>query len=334
MRRRGDKVGVACGLRPLKVAACIHAGATNMPRKTIEDRYISEIIEGHDGESRGQLRAEKMRLKAIGAEDGETLGLIGERKKKIGPTEKSHDEAIAARQTVENEDLPTYGRKGHAGGTLFIMTADGAFIFWALCDVAGIDLTQGASDLSVMTALMIALVSILGVLVNSFCGFLVTSPSPRTKLVGFAALVTVAVTLGVMRTKSTVDTNFAFTIFGCIVTMVVGYVAGAVQRYLLPIIAAHRAHRRRLEIARRAEAEAKAKLDEANAALDQLEVRRRGLKAEAETLAAMPARRAARKSEIKKIQDARLKSIRYYHDLGRRLFGRKPADEGEGVSHD
>jgi hypothetical protein len=334
MRRHGNKVDVACGLRMRKIAACVHAGATNMPRRLIEDRIVSEIIEGREGEPRGQLRAEKARLKAIRAEDGEILIRIADREKRIGPAENVHDEGVAARQAIENEDLPAYSNKGQTIGTLVFMAADGSFMFWAFCDVAGIDLTQGVGDLAVTTAVMIILVSLLGVLVNSVCGFLATSPRPRLRLVGWLSLLTIAVTLGIMRAKSTAETNYAFTVFGCIVTMVAGYAAGAIQRRLLPIIGAHRAHRRRLEIAQKAESEAQAKLDEAHAAAEQLEERRRCLKAEAESLASMPARRATRKSEIEKIQDARLKSVRYYYDLGRRLFGRKPADEGEEASRD
>ncbi len=334
MRRHGNKVDVASELRMRKIAACIHAGATNMPRKIIEDRIVSEIIEGRDGEPCGRLRAEKARLKAIRTEDGEIVALVAERKKKIGPVERCLDEAVAARQAVENGELPSYSNKGQTIGTLVFVAADGSFMFWAFCDVAGIDLTQGVGDLAVTTAVMITLVSLLGVLVNSFCGFLATSPRPRLRLVGWASLLTIAVTLGVMRAKSTAETNYAFTVFGCIVTMVAGYAAGAIQRRLLPIIGAHRAHRRRLEIAQKAESEAQAKLDEVHAAVEQLEERRRCLKAEAESLASMPARRATRKSEIEKIQDARLKSVRYYYALGRRLFGRKPADEGEEASRD
>lgn len=332
MARHGDKVNVA-HLSFRKRAAIIHAGATNVPRRLIEDQITSEIVELRESEPRGQLRAEKVRLKAIRAEDVEILVIIAERKKKAALCEKNYDEAVADRRTVENERLPAYLGKGHTAIMVAFVAADGSFMYWAFCDVAGIDLTRGFSDLSIPTAFMIGLVSLLGVAVNSFAGFLATSPAPRTRLVGWAALLTIAVTLGVMRSASAPETNIAFTIFGCIVTLVAGYVAGAIQRRLLPIIAARRAHCHHLAVTQKTEVEAKAKLSEEQANIEQLEARRRELKAEAENIASMPARRAARKTELGRLQDGRVKAARYYHALGQRLFGRKPVEEDKEVPH-
>lgn len=330
MSKRNDKVNVAC-LSLRKRAALIHAGATNVPRKLVEDQMTSEIIDLRESEPRGQVRAEKARLRAIRTEDGELVVAIAEHNKKIVVYERSYEAAVADRRTVENEILPAYLGKGHTVVMIAFIAADGSFMFWAFCDVAGVDLTRGFSDLSIPTAVLISLVSLLGVAVNSFAGFLATSPAPRTRLVGWVGLLTIAATLGVMRSASAPEASIAFTIFGCIVTLVAGYVAGAVQRRLLPIIAAHRAHRHRLAVAHKTEAEAKAKLGGEQAAIERLEGHRRALKTEAENIAGMPARRAARKAELTQLQEARLKAARYYHALGQRLFGRKPADEDKEV---
>jgi hypothetical protein len=329
------RVDVARSLRLREKAVCFHAGSSDMPKKLVEDKILSTVIEDGSGDQRCQRRAENARLKTIRTQDKETIRQIAENKKKEAPAERICNETVAVRQAAENENLPPYG--GLRNGVLIALLAaamDGAFMYWALCDTAGIDLTQGFGDLSALLAIMLALVSFLGVIVNSLAGFVASSPaSMRRRLVGWISLFTIAITLGVMRAASTPETNYAFTIFGCVLTVVAGYFAGKIERKLLPLIAAHRVYHRRLALAQKAEAEAKDKLNTLLSATERLEAHRRGLRAEMENLAGMPARRAARNAEIEKIQSARLKAVRYYYALGQRFSGRTPNEEKEEVTN-
>ena len=332
MSENRKKVDVARDLRFREKWTCFHAGSSGMPRRLIEDKVASTIIEDGNSDRRGQRRAESARLKSIRTEDGAVLRQIAENKKKEGPAEQAHNKAVAARQSVENEDLPPYGSLRNGVPTALLAATDGAFVFWALCDAAGIDLSQGFGELSPFVAIMLALVSLLAVIVNSIAGFIATSPvSPRRRLGGWAFLLTIAITLAVMRAASTPETNYAFTILGCVLTVVAGYAAGAIQRKLIPILAAHRAHRRRVGLVEKAEGEAKTKLDTLLSATENLEVRRRGLQTEIENLANMPTSRAVRKTEIERIQASRLKAVRYYYALGQRFSGREHGEENVEV---
>jgi hypothetical protein len=333
MTRRRNNVDVAKELRFRAKAACFHAGATRVPRKIIEDKVVSTIVEGGKSDERAQRQAENARRKSIRIENGELGQEITENRKKVGPAEKAHAEAIATRQAAEHEDIPPYGGTRNGAPLALFAITDGAFNFWALCDVAGVDLTTGFGNLSPLVAVMLALVALLGVVGNTLAGFVATSPvSPRRRLIGWALLLAFAITLAVMRAESTPETNVAFTVFGCILSMVAGLAGGIIQRRILPIIAAHRAHARKVALAEKAEAEAKAKLDAVLFATDQLNGRRRSLRAEVENLACMPARRAARNAEIDKIQAARIKAVHYYYALGQRFSGRKTGDEKREVA--
>lgn len=332
MTRRRNDVDVAKELRIMAKVACFRAGVNNMPRKIIEEKVTSAIVEGGKVDDRAERQAENARRRTVRIEDGEVHQQILENKKMVGPAEKSHADTVAARQAAENEDVPPYGGIRNGAPLALFGSTDGAFIFWALCDVVGIDLTNGFTNLSPLVAVMLALVSLLGVVGNTLAGFVATSPvSPRRRLIGWALLLTFAITLAVMRAESTPETNVAFTVFGCILTMVAGLAGGIIQRRIVPIIAAHRAHARNVALSEKAEAEAKAKVDGILSVVDQLEGRRRNLRAEMERLASMPARRTARKAEIDKIQAARIKAVHYYYTLGQHFSGRKGGDEKKEV---
>ena len=326
-------VDVARGLRLREKAVCFHAGSSGMPEKLVEDKILSTIIEGGNGGQRDHKRTENARLKTIRTEDAEIVRQIADNKKKEVPAEKVFDETLAARQVVQNQKTPPYDGLRYGAPAALLMGADGAFMLWAFFDVAGVDLTRGFGDVSLLLAVMLALVALLGVIVNSLAGFIATSPvSPRRRLVGWTLLLTIAITLGVMRTASTPETNFAFTILGCVFTVISGLATGTIQHILLPIIAAHRAHNHNVALAQKVEVEASIKLETLRSTIENLEARRRRLRTEIEDLASMPARRAARKAEIEKVQAARLKAARYYFGLGQRFAGRTPSDENKEMA--
>jgi hypothetical protein len=251
--------------------------------------------------------------------------------KNIKAAQAKHDQRLAARLIAEGSDTSSYGSFWSKAPAAFLLVFDGGVVFLVLCDAWGIDLSRGLDDLPVSTGLLLGSFALLIVFVNVQAGFLATSPvSPRRRLLGAAGLVVIAGTLAYLRAVSIQEGGIALGLLGALVTIVAGIVGGVLQRKLLPIIKAHREHRRKLGRADKAVAETEEKLAAAKGELQKAELQKKALAAEAEALERKPQERASQRADIDQIQAARLKAVRYYYALGQRFAGKGKKDQEGG----
>jgi hypothetical protein len=328
---RHHKYDIVRTLRLHARLACFHAGTNSIGRKLVEDKHVVPILSGQTDDEATLLRAESARIKVIRLDARKLARQFPGFAKSIRVAQARLDERLAACRKVEAAEPPSHGSVWSKIPAAFLLFFDGGVVYLVLCDTSGIDLARGLDDLPVSTGILLACFALLVVFINAQAGFLATSPvSPRRRLLGAAGLLVIAGTLAYLRAVSIPEGGIALGLLGALVTIVAGIVGGVLQRKVLPILKAYRAHRQKLGLANREVAEAEEKLAAAKNDAHKAESQKKAFAAEVAALERKPQERASQRADIDQIQEARLKAVRYYYALGQRFAGKgKKNREGD-----
>ena len=211
---------------------------------------------------------------------------------------------------------------------LALLAGDALFIFIALADHFGVDITGNIGDASPALLAGIGAATLVVVLVNAWCGSKATVKEPPvTRLWGRIGLVLLAVAVAGLRVGASPDDSIWFVVVGFMMTLAGGLAAGGAHHHLAVELHA-RAETRgaALAVAQR-RGEASAGVAKLEGELRSLEARRRSLTAELDDLAGEPEQRVADDQELDRLKEARLAEGRYFYNLGANFGGRKPAAE-------
>jgi len=302
---------------------CVRAGLGKMDLKLLEDKMMVPILVPSEVDEAALKRTESERIGAVRGELRRLSRLAPSLAKALKKVESKVEALVAERTAVERAEPQSYGSIATKVPAFLLVACEGGFTFMTLSDAWGFDVSQGFGEIPVSVGIVIGAASLLVVFVTTQLGFVATSPvSPRRRLFGGIALLIVAVFLAKLRIDSVAEGGVAFGVLGAIITIFAGVFAGLLQRHLVPIVRAHREHRRRLALASKTVAEAENQAAVAKQAVENAELRRKELLSEAQELAKKPQERAARRTEVGVIQAARLKAVRWYHAVGCRWSGK------------
>lgn len=213
---------------------------------------------------------------------------------------------------------------------LLLLLGDALFIFIAVADHFGLDITGSSVDAAPILLVGIGAGTLVAVLLNAWFGSKSTvKDPPSTRLWGRVGLAFMAIAVAGLRVGASPDDSIWFVMLGFMVTLAGGLAAGGAHHVLADEFR-RRAEARSQAIAvtgRRAEADAAtAKLE---AELRSIEARRRSLTVELDELANEPEERLAEDQELERLKEARLAEGRYFYNLGAHYAGRKGTAEEE-----
>ena len=313
-----------------------NAGRIGLAWSICAGRLTRRILDGASGKAGARASrkgaSESARKGLITTE----LGEVNQRKRELESELKTAKQRPAEKeQDAPQAALPIPSR---ASGTVWALVAlalllllgDALFIFIALADHFGMDITSGVGDTSPLLLAGIGAVTLVAVLLNAWCGSKATvKEPPSTRLWGRIGLVVMAVAVAGLRVGASPDDSVWFVVLGFMMTLAGGLAAGSAHHLLADEL------RRRGEargqalaiVGRRAEANAgTAKLE---SELRALEARRRSLTAELDDLTTEPEQRLADDQELERLKEARLAEGRYFYNLGAHFAGRKAVTEEE-----
>ena len=209
-----------------------------------------------------------------------------------------------------------------------LLAGDTLFIFIALADHFGVDITGNIGDASPVLLVGISAATLVVVLVNAWCGSKATVKEPPvTKFWGRIGLVVLAFAVAGLRVGASPDDSIWFVVVGFMMTLAGGLAAGgAHHRLAAELHARAEARGAALAVAQRRD-EAHAGVAKLEGELRGLEARRRSLTAELDDLAGEPDQRATEDQELDRLKEARLAEGRYFYNLGANFSGRSPAAE-------
>jgi hypothetical protein len=312
-----------------------HAGYSDIAWPVCANRLTRRLLGA--GTSKGSARAsrkgpsESARMGLISTE----LGEVNQRKREFEVELKAAKQRPAQKDEVSPEKSAIPARASATTWSLLalalaLLAGDALFIFIALADHFGVDITGNIGDASPVLLAGIGAATLVVVLVNAWCGSKATvQEPPTTKLWGRIGLVVLAVAVAGLRVGASPDDSIWFVVVGFMMTLAGGLAAGGAHHRLAAELQARaEARGTALAVAQRHE-EAKAGVAKLEGELRNLEARRRSLTAELDDLAGEPEQRATEDQDLDRLKEARLAEGRYYYKLGANFAGRKPsAEEG------
>ena len=211
---------------------------------------------------------------------------------------------------------------------LALLAGDALFIFIALADHFGVDITASIGDASPVLLAGIGAATLVVVLVNAWCGSKATIKEPPvTRLWGRIGLVVLAVAVAGLRVGASPDDSIWFVVVGFMMTLAGGLAAGGAHHRLAAELHARAEARGAALAVAQCHDEAKAGVAKLEGELRNLEARRRSLTTELDDLAGEPEQRVAEDQELDRLKEARLAEGRYFYNLGANFAGREPVGE-------
>jgi len=312
-----------------------HAGLTGIAWRVCADRLTRPILDG--GLARGAARtsrkgpAESARKGLIATE----LAEVSQRKRELEADLKAAKQRPAPKEDAAAEPAAVPARVSSPTWPLLalavaLLAGDALFIFIALADHFGVDITGNIGDASPVLLAGIGAATLVVVLVNAWCGSKATvAEPPVTRLWGRIGLVLLAIAVAGLRVGASPDDSVWFVVVGFMMTLAGGLAAGgAHHRLAAELHGRAEASGAALAVARRRD-EAHAGVARLEGELRSLEARRRSLTAELDDLAGEPEQRATKDGELDRLKEARLAEGRYFYNLGANFGGRKAASEEE-----
>jgi hypothetical protein len=311
-----------------------HAGLTGIAWSVCANRLTRRILDAAPSKAARAARkgpSESARKGLITIE----LGEVAQRKREAEAELRAAKQGPAEKKPDASQPTPIPKRASVATWPLLalaiaLLLGDALFIFIALSDHFGVDITENLGEASPLLLVGIGAATLVVVLVNAWLGSKATVEAPPvTRLWGRIGLVILAMAVAGLRVGASPDDSVWFVVVGFIMTLAGGLAAGG----------AH--HRLAAELRARAEARAAALSvsqvkDEAGAArarleaeLRALEGRRRGLTAELDDVSTEPEQRVVEDQELERLKEARLAEGRYFYNLGANFGGRKAVSEEE-----
>jgi hypothetical protein len=310
-----------------------HAGLTGIAWPVCANRLTRRILAAVT--SKGGARpsrkgpTESARKGLIVTEMGE----VNQRKREVEVELKASKQRPARKEeaTPERSSIPARASATTwwlLGLAMALLAGDALFIFIALADHFGVDITGNIGDASPVLLSGIGAATLVVVLVNAWCGSKATiTEPPVTRLWGRIGLAVLAVAVAGLRVGASPDDSIWFVVVGFMMTLAGGLAAGGAHHRLAAELHARAEVRgAALAIAQRHD-EAKAGVTKLEGELRNLEDRRRSLTAELDDLAGEHEQRATEDQELDRLKEARLAEGRYFYNLGANFAGRKPAAE-------
>jgi hypothetical protein len=264
------------------------------------------------------------------------LGEVDQRKREVEAELKAAKQRPAQKGEASQEKCAIPARASTTTWSLLalalaLLAGDALFIFIALADHFGVDITGNIGDASPVLLAGIGAATLVVVLVNAWCGSKATIKEPPvTRLWGRIGLGLLAVAVAGLRVGASPDDSIWFVVVGFMMTLAGGLAAGGAHHRLAAELHARAdARSAALAVTQRRD-EASAGMAKLEGELRGLEAQRRSLTAELDDMAGEPEQRATEDQELDRLKEARLAEGRYFYNLGANFAGRKPAtEEGE-----
>jgi hypothetical protein len=314
--------------KPLPIGSQIaffRDGFSGLDWDTCAARCASRFLDGDGPVSTKRGADSAGRKQAIGIE----LEKLSLREKEIQAERNS-----AKANRIETEALPelrpvrqpvTIGRRFLTGLAAALLLADALFVFLALTDSFGLDLTGGDVGASALIMIGLAGCALLTVLINGWCGTIAVNPeSPIRRWFGRLGVLMLAIVVAILRDSASPDGSPALAMLGFCLTFFGGIAAGAAHLRLSGFLRQHAESRENERYGASLLADAESREARAEDELRALEGRRRALLTELDDIAKEPERRAAEDEDLRRLREAWLTEGRYHYMRGARLAGRAP----------
>jgi hypothetical protein len=310
-----------------------HAGLSGIAWPVCANRLTRRILAA--GTSKGSARpsrkgqSESARKGLITTE----LGEVNQRKREIEAEFKAAKQRPAQKDETSPEKCAIPARASTTTWSLLalalaLLAGDALFIFIALADHFGVDITASIGDASPVLLAGIGAATLVVVLVNAWCGSKATIKEPPvTRLWGRIGLVVLAVAVAGLRVGASPDDSIWFVVVGFMMTLAGGLAAGGAHHRLAAELHARAEARGAALAVAQCHDEAKAGVAKLEGELRNLEARRRSLTTELDDLAGEPEQRVAEDQELDRLKEARLAEGRYFYNLGANFAGREPVGE-------